>query len=121
MVKFSSSIALFLFAAVSSARSCKYCQCLFPNGQNCCLWEDRAFSNIDCQAFCAQARRHDDTTSTLPNGHVVLGTACNASGKGVSYAVRQTLIRVISGARRVHLLKKVLAQYEPGSCTRESE
>ncbi|KAI9646390.1 hypothetical protein NHQ30_004382 [Ciborinia camelliae] len=79
MVKLS-IIALSLISAVG-VQACTYCQCLFDNGNHCCLYKDSDIGNLDCKAICSTARRHDGTVFVTEPGPVVkYGTACSTNG-----------------------------------------
>ncbi|KAI9648997.1 hypothetical protein NHQ30_001563 [Ciborinia camelliae] len=76
-----SAIALFVIASAIGAEACKYCQCLFPDGGNCCLAKDSRYDSLDCTAICAKSRRDDGTTTETPDGRLTLhGTACAPNG-----------------------------------------
>ncbi|KAI9644598.1 hypothetical protein NHQ30_006619 [Ciborinia camelliae] len=81
MVKFF-SIALFLISAVS-VQACIYCQCLFDNGEHCCVYQNSVVGNLDCNAVCKDAVRKDNTMYTVdPVTHEkTYGTPCKGNGK----------------------------------------
>ncbi|KAI9649988.1 hypothetical protein NHQ30_000001 [Ciborinia camelliae] len=78
MVKFT-SIALFLIASVVSVQACTYCQCLFPNGKHCCVYQNSKIGNLDCTTWCRKARRADGTQVNI-NNVIHWGTACDTKG-----------------------------------------
>ncbi|KAI9646389.1 hypothetical protein NHQ30_004381 [Ciborinia camelliae] len=79
MVKFS-TIALFLITSAISVQACTYCQCLFSNGDHCCLTQDPNVGDLDCKSVCSNVRRKDGTSQTFAGGFVKYGTPCGSSG-----------------------------------------